>query len=150
MSIQRCERATARKTVLRAATIAVTLLFAIVVATPQPASATVVGPSGTVYTAQGFCGGPTLGGSVVLYSGLSSMPATFVRVHKYDYSSGQLTSSSWSRGIGIGDAMILPPATASSRWHALYIEYAAKNGFGQYEFVGEWVSFGSSYWCYSP
>ncbi len=55
--------------------------------------------------------------------------------------------NSWSR-IGDGSATVaLSNGVTYNRYVAVYAYYADWNGYS-WEFGGEWIDFGGSYWCY--
>ncbi len=116
-----------------------------------PAAADLVGPREMVTHNAGACASE-LGISWVEYTGLGWVDA-WVTVWKYDWQAGTWSRSDWepfeNPGMDGIPGFVIPPQSGTARWHALYVMYAAKDNLGQWEYSGEWVTFGNSYWCFS-
>jgi len=119
---------------------AIAAVAAVSFAVVTPASASVVSSTGASVTMAGSCGNGAVGVS------RSNSGFDYVRTIDYVHGSGWGNWSSWgqmSQGIAAGAFSV----DHRNAYVAIYVQVADWNGYA-WEFGGEWLTFGNSYWCY--
>ncbi len=106
-----------------------------------PANATTYASTGAAANIVGAC---TAGGIAL---NLSNNGMDYARTITYTYGYGWSGWSGWTQ-IGNGSVTVASGSSqAAGLYEAAYVQYAEWNGYS-YEYGGEWVPFGNSYWCY--
>jgi hypothetical protein len=124
-----------------AAAVAATMALGTVLVA-APADAAVVSSSGAAIETSGACR-PGAAALAQDNYGFDYM-ATIVYVHGVGY-------GSWSSWMPLSDGsatVALSTGVTNNRYVAMYAYYADWNGYS-WEFGGEWIDFGGTYWCYN-
>jgi len=106
-------------------------------ATAGTADAAVVSPLGAAAETVGDCSN----GSIVVDYG--NYGFEYVRISSYVYNAGW-NLGQWNQALQGGRTLVIN--STGSAWAAFYVQYADWNG-ASWDIGGEWISFGSSYWC---